>query len=195
MIGSLKSVLAIFVAFVLAQISSVLDFCCAVSRFAEKQLYRIKHKFVDLFGLAIDKITYAGETIISILQTIFKYIMIIGASCKIFAKYCLSLATRAMSNWAMKCAKMMIKFVVRLAGLKTSEDVLTLSSGRHEIRIDTGCVTPLKVWLTFEDACNDIPVCSGSVNQAGVQLGDGFFVVYADVASNVGNIHWLAILK
>lgn len=86
------------------------------------------------------------------------------------------------------------KKMLKMLGLSISEDFIFLNTGSHEIRVDLGCDTPISVWVTFEDQCG-VPVCQGSIDKVGVELGDTFFVLYADIVSESRAIRWFAVLN
>lgn len=83
--------------------------------------------------------------------------------------------------------------LLNLLGLNYITDVIVLSSGYHDIQIDLPG-EPKKVWFCLEDQCG-VAICHGDIDSVGIELGDYFFTMYADIYSDVRVIRWFAILK
>jgi hypothetical protein len=85
------------------------------------------------------------------------------------------------------------KWFMRFLGLSLKEDTVYLTAGSHEIRIDVDGA-PVTVWVTFDDQ-EGVPVCQGSIDKVGIQQGDTFFILYADIYSESRVVRWFAVLN
>jgi hypothetical protein len=68
-----------------------------------------------------------------------------------------------------------------------AEQTITLSTGSHEIAIQTA-KQPDKVYLSVEEAS---PVCVGSLNMVAAVIQEGGFVLYADIRSNSALVSYI----
>lgn len=80
-----------------------------------------------------------------------------------------------------------------VCGYKLRTGEIDLTTGHHEIKIDT-CSEPFHVWFLLENN-NGVPVCHGNVDKVGVEVGDKFFTLYADISSSHREVRWMAVLK
>jgi len=72
---------------------------------------------------------------------------------------------------------------------KRLDGEIVLGFGVHEIQIDIPGV-PCKVFFDIEDPIDGCPVCYGDVNKIGINVGDGGFVIHADIRTNTCSIAW-----
>lgn len=74
------------------------------------------------------------------------------------------------------------------------EDRIILTTGSHEIEIHRPGLHIDRVWIDMEE-CMGVPVCHGQVDKVGVHLSHSFFILYADIFSNIRTVRWRAVLK
>jgi hypothetical protein len=70
------------------------------------------------------------------------------------------------------------------------EGSVVLQSGNNVIEVVTR-KPPAEVWLSFSDGA--IPTCTGNLSKVGYTLSPNGFILYADVNSNVLQVHWTAV--
>ena len=66
---------------------------------------------------------------------------------------------------------------------------MVLGYGSHEVEISIPG-TPCKVCFDIEDPMDGCCVCHGDVNRIGITLGNGGFVIHADIKTNTCLIDW-----
>lgn len=84
-------------------------------------------------------------------------------------------------------------YLCRLLCCSYKEDFVILSAGNRQIEISCGEEIE-SVWISLSDF-EGVPVCHGQIDKVGVELGTTYFILHADIYSNVRTIRWKAKLK